>query len=122
MALDQQVFGAGKMLVGAADQAGHLLGIAYTASTEPLDLGLACCLEHLFDSAVMPKAAILFNDEPLHMEPPPDDLRPRFEALRDTAAEFGVHLVDWFACDAKTELVRSTRIALGTHRPWWDVR
>lgn len=121
MAMDQQVFGPGNMLVGAADRAGHLLAIAYTTTTSPLDLGLACCLEHLFNSAVMPEAAIMFNDEPLRMEPPPDDLGPRFGALRETAAEFGVHLVDWFACDAKTELIRSTRIALGTHKPWWDV-
>ena len=121
MAMDQQVFGPGNMLVGTADRAGHLLGIAYTRTTDPLSLGLACCLEHSFNSALPPEAAIIFNDEPLQMEPPPDDLGARFEALRETAAAFGVHLVDWFACDAKTEFIRSTRIALGTHRPWWDV-
>jgi hypothetical protein len=121
LALDQQAFGPGRILVAAGDRAGHLLAIAYTTKTDPPESALACCLEHLFGLAIVPAAAVVFNDEPVKMAPPPSDLELRFRSAQECVAQFGVHLVDWFACDALSELIRSTRLAIDPGSEWWDV-
>jgi hypothetical protein len=121
IALDQQAFGPGRIWVAAADRAGHLLAIAYTEKTDPFDLALSCCLEHLFSLAIVPTAAVVFIDEPVKMAPPPPDLEFRFWWARECTAQYGVHLVDWFACDPESELFRSTRLAIDPDSDWWDI-
>jgi hypothetical protein len=111
LALDQQAFGPGRILVAAGDRAGHL---------HP-KFALACCLEHLFSLALVPAAVVVFNDETVRMAPPPPDLELRFRSAQECVAQFGVHLVDWFACDALSELIRSTRLAIDPGSEWWDV-
>lgn len=121
IALDQRVFGSGRLLVAGADPAGHLLGIAHTTTGDRVELRLACCLEHMFNSALVPATAVVFNDEPVEWGPPPDDLALRFKVASEVAADFGVHLVDWFACDGGSELFRSARLALHPGSEWWDL-
>jgi hypothetical protein len=118
IALDQQAFGPCRLLVATADRAGHLLAIAHTVRTVPPELALACCLDHLGRGAA---AAVAFSDEPVSWGPPPPDLGEKFAIARETAAAFGVHLLDWLACDFETELFRSTRIALEPGSEWWDL-
>ena len=60
-----------------------------------------------------------FCDESVSDGPPPDDLTERFERACVTAAEYGVHLVDWIACD--DQLFRSSRLALYPGREWWSI-
>jgi hypothetical protein len=120
LALDQQAFGPGRLLVATGDRAGNLLAIAHTTKTDPPHLGLACCLEHTFRSGIVPEAAVVFNDEPVQWGPPPAELRFRFVTAREQSAQFGVHLVDWFCCDAVNELIRSARIAFDPDSEWWD--
>ena len=120
LALDQQAFGSGRMLVATADRAGHLLAIAHTTTTDPPHLGLECCLEHTFRNGIVPDAAVVFNDEPVEWGPPPAELKFRFVTSREACAQFGVHLVDWFCCDAANELIRSVRMAFEPDANWWD--
>jgi hypothetical protein len=119
LALDQQAFGPGRLLVATADRAGNLLAIAHTTTTDPPHLGLACCLEHTFRNGIVPEAAVVFNDEPVEWGPPPAELRFRFVTAREQCAQFGVHLVDWFCCDAANELIRSCRSAFEPESDWW---
>jgi hypothetical protein len=121
LALDQQAFGPGRLLVATADRAGNLLAIAHTTTTDPPHFGLACCLEHTFRNGIVPEGAVVFNDEPVEWGPPPAELRFRFVTAREQCAQFGVHLVDWFCCDADSELIRSSRIAFDPDSEWWDV-
>lgn len=71
-------------------------------------------------------AAIAFCDQPVSDGPPP----PWFVELLDRAgliaADYGIHLVDWIACD--DDRVRSNRVPLfraeqaeDTAEDWWDV-
>jgi hypothetical protein len=71
LALDQQAFGPGRMLVATADRAGRLLAIAHTATTDPPHLGLGCCLEYTFRHGIVPDAAVVFNDETKTFTPRP---------------------------------------------------
>ena len=109
------------MVVAAADRGGRLLAFAFTKMTDPVDVGLACCFEHLAGIPVSADAAALFTDEPVTWGPPPADLDFRFRIIRKTAEQFGVHLVDWFQCDADAELIRSARIAVDPRSEWWDL-
>ena len=60
-----------------------------------------------------------FCDEPVTQGPPPPDVAARFALARSIAAGYGIHLVDWFACD--DDLFRSSRLALHPEADWWDV-
>lgn len=115
-ALDQRVFGPRKLLVAFADRSGRFRGLAYTDRTDPPEDALSGCIEHLGRGAA---AAVAFCDESVSDGPPPDDLTERFERACVTAAEYGVHLVDWIACD--DQLFRSSRLALYPGREWWSI-
>ncbi len=60
-----------------------------------------------------------YCDEPVVQGPPPPDLLERFALARAITGKYGVHLVDWFACD--DDLFRSTRLAIQPGSEWWDV-
>ena len=115
-ALDQRAFGPRKLLVAFANRNGRFRGLAYTDRTDPPELALRGCIQHLGRGAA---AAVAYCDEPVVDGPPPDDLAERFARASATAAELGVHLVDWIACD--DQLFRSTRLALHPEREWWAI-
>jgi len=117
LALDQRAFGPRRLLVAFADADGDMLSLAHTERTDPPELALEPCIRHLGLGAV---AAVAFCDEPVVDGPPPPDLSDRFATARAIAADWGVHLVDWIACD--DELLRSSRLAtLDLGDDWWDV-
>ncbi len=60
-----------------------------------------------------------FCDEPVVDGPPPPELGARFALARSIATAFGIHLVDWFACDDLR--FRSSRLALDPEGDWWAV-
>jgi hypothetical protein len=115
-ALDQRAFGPRRLVVAFADADGRFLSLAHARRTEPAEAALGPCIEHLGRGAAV---AVAFCDEPVASGPPPPDLAGRFAMARLIAASYGVHLVDWFACD--DQLFRSSRIALDPERDWWDV-
>lgn len=122
-ALDQRAFGPRKLWVAIANAKGRFRGLAYTERTDPALIAVEACLayldEHMHRDAV---AAVVFCDEPVTDGPAAPEFGERFAAARELAATFGVHLVDWFACD--DELFRSARYTLpdaGDQRDWWDV-
>ena len=116
IALDQRAFGPRQLLVALATRRGGLRALAHTSRTDPPEDALARCLQHLHRGA---KAAVALCDEPVADGPPPPGLAERFAVARSIAASFGVHLVDWIACD--DQLFRSTRLAVDPHCEWWDV-
>ncbi|MGH9269763.1 MAG: hypothetical protein ACRDZ2_00650 [Ilumatobacteraceae bacterium] len=77
------------------------------APDRPPEAALGPCIEHVGRSAA---AAVAFCDEEVIDGPPPPDLRDRFRGARAITAGYGIHLVDWFACDALA--IRSSRWAL----------
>src|SRR5687767_12260890 len=74
-ALDQRAFGPRRLLVAFTEADGRLRAIAHTRRTDPIEIALRGCLEHLGRGAA---AAVAFNDEPVHDGPPADDLAERF--------------------------------------------
>lgn len=119
LALDQRAFGPRRLVVAFCDGGGAMTLLAHTDRTDPPHLALAACCEYAVDVGVGLAAAVAFCDEPLHWEPPPDDLGELFATLRDTCYHHGIHLVDWFSCD--DDLFRSTRIAVEPESGWWDL-
>ena len=115
-ALDQRAFGPRRLVVAFADAHGRFRGIAYAKRTEPFDLALRACLQHLGDGAA---AAVVFNDEPVAWGELPADQAERFALASLLCRVRGIHLVDWVCCD--DQLVRSTKLALGPADEWWDV-
>ncbi len=115
-ALDQRAFGPRRLLVAFADERGRLLGLAHTRRTDPPETALRACIEHLGTDAA---AAVAFSDEPVEEGPPPAALAVAFARARLLAGGYGIHLVDWIACD--DTLMRSTRLALDPQGDWWDV-
>jgi hypothetical protein len=109
-------------VVAFADRSGRLLSLAHTTRTDPPERALGPCIEHAGLGAA---AAVAFCDEALVVGPQPDDVGPRFLWARSIAASYGVHLVDWWACD--DQHFRSSRIVLGLNKSghkdkdWWDV-
>jgi hypothetical protein len=114
-ALDQRAFGPRRLLVATARGDGGLIGLAHCEQIDPPEMGLKCCIAALDDAV---PAAVAYSDEPVGPEPP-TGLEERFAAARGAAAQFGVHLVDWFMCDDIR--IRSTRMTLPNHGDWWDL-
>lgn len=112
-ALDQRAFGPRRLVVAFADRRGRFTGLAHTPRTETPEISLGPCVDLAGEGAA---AAVAFCDEPVTDGPPPPGLRKRFALARSIAAPYGVHLVDWFACD--DELFR---FALDPDCEWWDV-
>ncbi len=115
-ALDQRAFGPRRVLVAFADRLGRFVSLAHARRPDPPEAALGPCIEHCGIGA---DAAVAFCDEPVSAGPPPADLADRFSLARSIAESYGVHLVDWFACD--DVLIRSSRLALDPAGQWWDV-
>lgn len=115
-AFDQRAFGPRRLLVAFADRSGRFRGLAHAPRTDPPEAALPACIEHVGRGAV---AAVAFCDETVVEGPPPPDLATRFASACSLAADYGVHLVDWFACD--DQVIRSARLALHPEAEWWDV-
>ncbi len=117
LAFDQRCFGPRKLIVAFAGTDGHLISVASTRRTEPPEAALGPCIEHVGRFAA---AAVAFCDEEVIDGPPPPGFVDRFFRARAITAGYGIHLVDWFACDALA--IRSSRWALDAEdEPWWDV-
>jgi len=114
--LDQRQFGPARMLVVHADATGHHLGLSHCRRTDPPWYAMACCLEHFGPG---PTAALVYHDEPVKWGPPPPEQLRAFELACQVAANYGVHLVDWFACD--DAMYRSMRVAADPDGEWWNV-
>jgi hypothetical protein len=115
-ALDQRAFGPRRLVVAFSNRKGRLTGLAYTPRTEPPEMSLGPCVDFMGQGAA---AAVAYCDETVTNGPPPPGLGKRFALARSIVAPYGVHLVDWIACD--DQLFRSTRLALEPGCDWWDV-
>lgn len=108
-----------KLLVAFAASDGRFRGLAYTDRTDPPEVGFQACVEYLGAGAT---AAIAFCDQPVTDGPPPNAFVKLFERARLIAAEYGIHLVDWIACDDDKMRSNRTPIARGQlDDEWWDV-
>jgi hypothetical protein len=118
-ALDQRAFGPRKLLVAFTDAGGRLRILAHAnRASRPL-LSFEACLEFAGAGA---EAAVAFCDEAVLDGPPSPEFLDHFDAARALARRYGIHLVDWFACD--DERFRSARCAtMSADEPpeWWDV-
>jgi len=116
LALDQRAFGPRRLVVALSDRRGRFIGLSHTPRTDPPEIALGPCIDHIGGGAV---AAVAFCDERIKEGPPPPELVIRFGHARSIAEAHGVHLVDWITCD--DQLFRSTRLALDPNGTWWDV-
>ena len=115
-ALDQRAFGPRRLLVAFGHRSGRFRSLAHARRTDPPEWALEPCIRHAgLGSAI----AIAFCDEPVVDGPPPPDLARRFGTASRITAAYGIHLVDWFACD--DDMFRSFRLALHPDEPWWSV-
>ena len=119
-ALDQRAFGPRRILVGVADADGRFRGLAHVERPDPPQLAVARCLD-----ALMPEirrgasAAIVWCDEPVSEGPPPADLAERFASWQVLVGDYGLWLVDWFACD--DQFMRSSKLAVDPEHEWWEL-
>ena len=116
LALDQRAFGPRRLVVAFADASGRTRSLAHAPRPDLPELALGPCIAHLGRGAA---AAVAFCDEPVTEGPMPIHNAIRFHWARAIAADAGVHLVDWIACD--DWLFRSARLALEPDVEWWDV-
>ncbi len=115
-ALDQRAFGPRRLVVVFADRSGRVRTIAHARRTDPPEDALDACIQHLGRGAA---AAVAFCDEPVDDGPPSPRIAIDFALRRSVAGGYGVHLVDWIACD--DQLFRSSRLAAAPAGEWWDV-
>jgi len=115
-ALDQRAFGPRRLVVAFTDQAGRLLTLAHARRPDPPEAALAPCIEHLGGDAV---AAVAFCDQLVVDGPPSPLIAIQFALARSLAGGYGIHLVDWIACD--DQLFRSSKLTIDPHGEWWDV-
>lgn len=123
LALDQRAFGPRKLWTAFADADGRLGGIAYTDRTDPPLIAFEACLHYQCDRmGTDAAAAVVFCDEMIANEPPSNASLERFRNARALAAYFGVHLVDWFACDDEIFLAARLHTLRVEEQPdWWDL-
>jgi hypothetical protein len=117
-AMDQRAFGPRKLLVVFTNAAGRLRTLAHVNRTARPMLAFEACLDHLGAGAA---AAAVLCDEPVAPGPLSVDRREQFTQARALAEAYGVHLVDWIACD--DDAFRAIRLLTPTpsEQPdWWD--
>ena len=119
LVLDQRAFGPRRLVVAFSTRTGRMLGLAHAPMTDPPDLALEACCDHVGGGAA---AAVAYSDEPVAWEPPPDDTAARFAQARTVCGWFGIHLVDWFCCDdINVRLMKMAAGASSEGDEWWDV-
>lgn len=118
-ALDQRAFGPRKLMVAFTDANGQLRVLAHANRTSrPLN-SFEACLAHLGGGAA---AAVAFCDERVADGPPSKEFLARFDQARALARRYGVHLVDWVACDDdRFRAARLTTLSVHEQPDWWDV-
>jgi hypothetical protein len=118
-AMDQRAFGPRKLLVVFTNAAGRLHALAHANRTDPPILAFAACLDHLGAGAA---AAVALCDEPVAPGPLSIELLERFTEARALAEAYGVHLVDWIACDDEAfRAIRLLTLTPSEQPDWWDV-
>jgi hypothetical protein len=118
-AMDQRAFGPRRMWVVFTNAAGQLRTLAHANRTNSPLLAFEACLNHFGTGAA---AAVALCDEPVVAGPLSTDRLERFTAARVLAATYGVHLVDWIACDDEAfRAVRLLTLAPSEQPDWWDV-
>jgi hypothetical protein len=118
-ALDQRAFGPRRLLVAFTHADGRVRSLAHAPRTDPIDLALRGCIQHMGAGAA---AAVAFNDERVVDDGTlPPDVAYRFWQYRLLCRAAGIHLVDWIACDDLA--VRSFKLAVepDAAHDWWDV-
>ena len=125
IALDQRAFGPRQLMVAFAAYDGRFLLLTYAKRTDPVRLALEGCLQH-FDTlgrgGEARAAAVVLCDEAVQDGPTPPGFITKFTQAKSLARRFGVHLVDWIACD--DDMFRSARLRTfqpATEPDWWDV-
>lgn len=123
--MDQRAFGPRRLLVIFGSLDDRFVSLQHCPTTQGLDNALLACLWH-FDvvgrGGERSAVAVALSDEAVVAGPPPEDFLLRFEAARAVAADAGVHLLDWVACD--DEQFRFARMRPTGPLPdpgWWDV-
>ena len=105
--LDQRAFGPRRLLLAFANRNGRFRGLAYTRRPDPPEAALAGCIEYLGRGRRPRSRSVTSRWRGVRLPM----TWPRGSALaRSIAASYGIHLVDWFACD--DEVFRSSRFAL----------
>ena len=118
-ALDQRAFGPRKLLVAFTEANGQLRVLAHANRTSRPLVSFEACLDYLGGGA---SAAVAFCDERVTAGPPAPEFLDRFDEARTLAQSYGVHLVDWFACDDEQfRAARLTRLVVQEQPDWWDV-
>ena len=118
-ALDQRAFGPRKLLVAFTEANGQLRVLAHANRTSRPLSSFEACLDYLGSGAA---AAVAFCDERVAAGPPPPEFLARFDEARALARSYGVHLVDWFACDDEQfRAARLTTLLVQEQPDWWDV-
>lgn len=117
IALDQRAFGPRRVLVAFADRDGRLIELDHTERTDPPELAFGLCLRTAAPGA---SAAVVYCDEAVDARAARAELEPVIDRFLDAGSfareHFGVHLVDWIACD--DQMFRSSRLL---HEPDADM-
>ena len=118
-AMDQRAFGPRKLWVVFTNAASRLRTVAYATRTDRPLLAFEACLDHLGAGAA---AAVALCDEPVVAGALSTDRLERFTEARVLAATYGVHLVDWIACDDEAfRAIRLVALKPSEQPDWWDV-
>ena len=118
-AMDQRAFGPRRLWVVFTNADGRLRALAYATRTDRPLLAFEACLADLGAGAA---AAVALCDERVVPGPLPIERLERFTAARVLAATYGIHLVDWIACDDDAfRAVRLLSLKPSEQPDWWDV-
>jgi len=118
-AMDQRAFGPRRLLVVFTNAAGRLRILAHANRSDQPLIAFEACLIHFGTGAA---AAVALCDEPVSPGPLSTDHLDRFSEARILAATYGVHLVDWIACDDDTfRAIRLLTLKPAEQPDWWDV-